>query len=293
MEQIQSRKNGFYTHIVYRDRSAFETFRLSPTTDGSSSFRLSSVGQATFPGESIVSVAYPERDEAVQSPCTVLGDDSLLLKYLNPHLAAVFTMSVPGADDDGELAKAIKPAKAAAKKPLGVIQAATTTGESATAEKNPNFFVNLVDTVSGRILYRTSHSNVIKADHVPAVISENWVIYAYFNEKTRRTELGVLTLYEGMIDKAGLTVFSSPEQVTSFSSMEARESKPVVLSKTYAVVMPVNAMGVTSSKNGISPKNLVIASGDDRITAINRNLLEPRRPTGEVKAHEKEEGLFQ
>ena len=119
------------------------------------------------------------------------------------------------------------------------------------------------------------------------------MVYAFFNTNSRRTELGVLSLYEGMIDKAGLTAFTSPEQTHAFSSLDPRDSKPVVLSKTYTIVKPVTALGVTSTKGGITSKHILVASGDDKITSIARELLEPRRPTGELKDHEKQEGLFQ
>ncbi len=51
--------------------------------------------------------------------------------------------------------------------------------------------VSLVDTVAGRVLHRVSH-----ADATPGhlVISENWVVYSYWNGKAKRTELGVLSL---------------------------------------------------------------------------------------------------
>jgi hypothetical protein len=124
------------------------------------------------------------------------------------------------------------------------------------------------------------------------LISENWVIYAFFNEKIRRTELGVLTLYEGMIDKKGLTAFTSPEQALSFSSLEARDAKPVVLTKTYVVPKPLTALGITSTKGGISPRHVLLASDDDKLMSVPLMMLEPRRPTGDLKDYEKQEGLF-
>ena len=36
----------------------------------------------------------------------------------------------------------------------------------------------------------------------------------------------------------------------------------------------------------------MVASADNKITSIKRELLEPRRPTGNVNDHEKQEGLF-
>lgn len=124
-------------------------------------------------------------------------------------------------------------------------------------------------------------------------MSENWIFYSFANAKTRRAEIGVLSLYEGMIDSKGLTAFASPEQSTTFSSLDARESKPVVLSKSYSIAKPVTAMAVTSTRSGISTRRLVLAGVDGQIHTIDRKALEPRRPLGELKDTEKKEGLAQ
>merc|ERR1712032_358405 len=99
------------------------------------------------------------------------------------------------------------------------------------------------------------------------IINENWIIYSFFNDDTRRTELGVLSLHEGMIDKNGITAFSSPEQSLSFSSMNARESNPVVLAKTYGLSKPVTAIGVTKTRGGISARHVLVATADDKVMA--------------------------
>lgn len=290
-KELEKSQNGFYGHLVNRETNTLESFTL--LGDADAGFSAHRVGQTAFKGETILQVSYPSRDEVVQSPCSILGDDSILLKYLNPHMAVIITMAneeESSAVEDDPLLAALseKPAK---RKPAG----ATQPGETAAAakEETPNLFVNVVDTVSGRILHRVSHSNAAVGSKIATLVNENWIMYAFFSEKSRRTELGVLTLYEGMIDKDGLTAFTSPEQVLSFSSLEPRESKPVVLSKTYTIVKPVTALGVTASHAGISTRQVLIASADDRITAVSRHLLEPRRPTGPVKDTEKQEGLFQ
>jgi hypothetical protein len=292
--ELQKSQNGFYSHVVNRRTNSVETYTLLGVDNG---FEVQQVGLTTFAGENIVKVAYPQRDEVVQSPCSVVGDGSILLKYLNPHMAVIVTMTDPNSSKKGmtdPLATALTAKKAPPiRKPKGVTQPDSVVADVAPSDDAPNLFVNVVDTVSGRVLHRVSHSNAAIDSKLPVVINENWIVYAFFNDKSRRTELGVLTLYEGMIDKAGITAFTSPKQVLSFSSLEPRESKPVVLSKTYTIVKPVTALGVTATRAGISTRHILIASADDRITSISRQALEPRRPTGQVKPHEKEEGLFQ
>lgn len=254
------------------------------------------MGLTSFEGEQIVKVAYPLRHEDMQSMSTILGDNSLLLKYINPHLAVVVTML-----SDGEHQSATEVATAILKegKPLKPVGAGAPGSSTTTASQQhlhgkilPNMFVNLVDTVSGRVLYRHSHSNVDADKNVSVVVSENWVVYTYVNDKTRRTEIGVLTLHEGMIEPKGLTYFARPEQSSSFSSFDARESKPVVLSKVYTFPKTVTALGVTRTKQGISRQNILLASSDGALSTINKILLETRRPVGEAKPEEKKEGLM-
>eukprot|EP00957_Ditylum_brightwellii_P009099 687970-Ditylum_brightwellii.AAC.1 len=61
-----------YSHLLPRRKNKIITF--NPST------------------EEIVNVVYPQRGEVIQSPASILGSDSLLLKYLNPHLAVVVTV---------------------------------------------------------------------------------------------------------------------------------------------------------------------------------------------------------
>jgi ER membrane protein complex subunit 1, C-terminal len=292
-DELHKTQNGFYGHIVDRERNRIEAFTL---LNHQSSFHYKLVGLTNFAGEKIVKLAYPKRDEVIQSPCTVVGDGSILLKYLNPHIAVVISVvtdPVHNQNDDPMVAAIrLKQTNSGVKKPKGVTEPGDLTAKSQNEDPS-NIFVNVIDTVSGRVLHRVGHSNAAQDVDIPVLINENWIIYAIFNNKSRRTELGVLTLYEGMIDKAGITAFTSPEQVLSFSSLDPRESRPVVLSKTYTIVKPVTALGVTATRAGISTQQILISTADDRILSVSRQILEPRRPTGKEKPHEKEEGLIQ
>ena len=287
-EQLTRTPNGMYTHLVDKATSRLESLQV--TTAADSTLVSQQVGRTAFTGERIVKVAYPIREEMVQTMSTILGDNSLLLKYINPHLAVV--MTIADADSKTSIAESLEKTQGTApkRKPVGVGDAAA--AETKAEDTVANLFVNLVDTVSGRILHRMSHANADTEQGMTALITENWVIYSFVNSKTRRTELGVLTLHEGMIDPKGIGMFTSPEQSTSFSSFDVRESKPVVLSKTYIYPKHITALGVTSTRGGISSRNILIASDDGKITAVNRMMLETRRPMGAVKDVEKKEGLY-
>jgi len=297
-DHLDRSKNGMYSHIIDKKTNTVRSMKIDANKK-ISKYPLApfAIGKINFgSGEEIVSVAYPTRDEVIQSPCNILGDDSLLLKYINPHMAVVVTvtkvvpsgglLSVLEAQEPGTIKKGQRT-------PLGVDLVAETQAseKTGTKEKPPNLFINVIDTVSAKVLYRASHKDASPVGHVPVLINENrWVIYSYFNSKTRRTDIGVLTLHEGMIDNKGITPFASPDQVTEFSSM-ASDSKPVVLAKTFALHKVITALGVSATKSGISSRHIYAATKDDKIVAIDRRLLDPRRPSGELKETEKQEGL--
>jgi len=304
----QNVENNLFTHVISKDTGILRSMKVHVSDDGKGSVDV--VGETVFDPkmERIINVAYPQRNEVIQSPFTILGDDSLVLKYLNPHLCVIITEATVQHMEElemnsNELLEALNSLDVekskTKKKPVGVTPSSE---ESVKVPKQasiiPTLFVNVVDTVSGQVLHRTSHSHAslgavsTAPSNVPVVISENWIIYAFVNQKSRRTEIGVLTLHEGMIDKHGITAFSTPEQQLTFSSFTSQ--KPIVLAKTYAVNYPVSAIGVTNTKAGISSKNLLLATGvDGRIVKIDRRLLDPRRPFGEPKTTEKMEGLLQ
>ena len=285
--QLNNSRNGLFTHVVDETASKLESFQVAVE---SGTFVSKKVGQSSFMGDRIVKVAYPTRDEVVQSLSTVLGDESLLLKYVNPHLAVVVTVSEEANQTVTNISSSIGGGDGKkTRKPVGVGDAAAAAASQ--EETLPNMVVNLVDTVSGRVLHRASHTNVDPTRDVAAMISENWVFYSFVNAKTRRTELGVLTLHEGMVDSKGLTLFSSPEQTTTFSSFDSRQSKPVVLSKTYSFPKAITALAATATRGGISNRRILLASADGKISALDRHMFETRRPIGEVNDAEKKEGL--
>lgn len=52
----------------------------------------------------------------------------------------------------------------------------------------------ILDTVSGRVLHRVTHGSTQGPVH--AVVSENWVVYHYFNLRSHRYEVSVMELYD-------------------------------------------------------------------------------------------------
>eukprot|EP00977_Amphora_coffeiformis_P003499 scaffold655_cov162-Amphora_coffeaeformis.AAC.20 len=288
IQHLSNSPNGLYSHTVNKEKGTVESLLVEPQ---GSQVGVLSMGTTSFPEEKIVTVAYPDREEVIQSPCSALGDQSLLLKYINPHLFVVVTTS--SMTDEDPYASLMKANKEQKRKPTGVTPPTGVEPAAIPPEERPNLFINVVDSVSGRVIHRASHASASLKPTPSVVVSENWIIYSFASEKTRRTEIGVLSLYEGMIDSKGLTAFSTPERTTAFSSVDAKEAKPVVLSKTYSMVKAITALGISATGGGISGRRLLAATLSGQIFGVDRKMLEPRRPLSKLKDTEQKEGLRQ
>ena len=65
--------------------------------------------------------------------------------------------------------------------------------------------------------------------------------------------------------------------------------------QTYAFGTGVAAMGVTLTAAGLTPKSVVLATTAGQLVAINKNLLDPRRPLvhpSKMRQQDREEGLI-
>ena len=289
-------REPFYLHSIDHERGSFKSLRVDDQNKEGKHFQTTIVGEANIP-EKIVDVAYALSEEKIQSPVTIMGDDSLLLKYLNPHLAVVISEGREESIESFEKGTlpfaSAEASSASSKKPLGASKPGEVVHDSSIISA-PSVFVTLIDTVSARVLYRISHSDAAVCSqerdaNVPIIVSENWIYYSFWNQRAKRSEIGVLSLYDGMIEKYGMTAFKSPAQDTSFSSFEA--PKPIVLHKTFSMGKRIVSMGITQTTLGMSSKNVLFGFENGQIYALERVFLDPRRPSSEPTVSEKAERL--
>ncbi|XP_029634121.1 ER membrane protein complex subunit 1 [Octopus sinensis] len=125
--------------------------------------------------QTITNVVTKRNSEVVHSLGRVLGDRSVLYKYLNPNLVVV---TAEGEDTPSP------------------------------SQKFPSNFLNiyLIDLITGNVVYHSNHRRV--KGPVNVVHSENWVVYNFYNQKNRRNEMVVLEMYEGK-EQSNSTAFSS------------------------------------------------------------------------------------
>ncbi|XP_017885451.1 ER membrane protein complex subunit 1 isoform X2 [Ceratina calcarata] len=187
----------------------------------------------------ITRVALKNPIERVHSQGRVLGDRSVLYKYINPNLIAIVTEGVGH------------------------------------AQKN-TINLYLLDVVSGAMIFSIAHKRARGPVHT--VHSENWIVYSYFNEKSRRTEIASLELYEGKV-QSNTTVFSSL----------ATAKLPIVERQAFIFPASIESMRETITEKGITSKHIIVALANGGVLELPWMMVDPRRP---VNPESREEGVI-
>ncbi|XP_037629125.1 ER membrane protein complex subunit 1 isoform X1 [Sebastes umbrosus] len=208
LQQLQEMASTIFFYLVDSSQGRLSGYRLR--TDLSTEL----IWEIVVPTEvqKIISVKGKRPNEHVHSQGRVMGDRSVLYKYLNPNLLAVVT-------------------------------------ESTDLHQERSFVgILLIDGVTGRIIYEAVQRKSKGPVHV--VHSENWVVYEYWSTKSRRNEFSVIELYEGM-ELYNSTVFSSLDRPhaphvlqqsyifpSSISAMEATLTEKGITSRHLLIGLP-------------------------------------------------------
>lgn len=212
VQQLQEMASSIYFYLVDSSQGKLCGYRLRKDLSTELTWEV------VLPAEvqRIVAVKGKRPNEHVHSQGRVMGDRSVLYKYLNPNLLAVVT-------------------------------------ESTDVHQERSFVgILLVDGVTGRIIHEAIQRKAKGPVHF--VHSENWVVYEYWSTKSRRNEFSVIELFEGM-ELYNSTVFSSldrphPPQVlqqtyifpSSVSTLEATLTEKGITSRHLLVGLPSGAI---------------------------------------------------
>lgn len=205
-------------------------------------------------GQKVVHATARPAHDSVASIGKVLGNRSVLYKYLNPNLALVTTVNE--------------------------------------AEHTANFY--LIDGVSGKVLHSASQAGVDTTQPIVSAIAENWFTYSFFGDvvdesSAKGYQLVVSELYESSIpnDRGGLG------DAGNYSSVDSIPV-PHVISQAFMIDQPISHMAVTETRQGITTRQLLCTLlSTNSIIGIPRAVLDPRRPVDrDPTAAEIEEGLF-
>lgn len=153
--------------------------------------------------------------------------------------------------------------------------------------------VSLIDTVTGRILYRVRHTDA--TGPVVMTAAENMFVYSYWSVLNHRTEVSVLELFDDSLRPIGLaaSVLRSLAAGRAAIDRPSSLSPPVlrVIGQSYGLTASLAALSTTVTRHGLATRHVLVTTQSGRIVALDRRFLDPRRPV-KATAADREEGLI-
>ncbi|KAI8627881.1 DUF1620-domain-containing protein [Xylariaceae sp. FL1651] len=214
-------------------------------------------------GHRIINIAGHSQHDSIASIGRVLGDRTVMYKYLNPN-----TIVVAAIDDKASVLS-----------------------------------VFLLETVSGQVLTSSTYEGVDSNKDISCVIAENWFSCTYYGQyQVRDTEAQNLKGYQVVISDLYESELANDRGVlgdaANFSSLDPVDvptgpALPSVVSKNFILSGPITPLAVTQTRQGIAIRQLLAYMPESHsIIGLPRMLLEPRRPVGrDPTPAELEEGL--
>jgi len=221
-------------------------------------------------GQSIFNVVSRPAHDPVASIGRVLGDRTVLYKYLNPNIVLVISVS----------------------------------HEHSTAS------LYVIDTVSGDILYSISHEGVDTTQPIASVLTENWFAYSLWADvlptdvltttetlpASKGYQIFVSEMYESDVpnDRGPLGSAANSSSLEPSDIPNAGPALPFVATQSFLIPEAISHMSVTETRQGITTRQLLCTTpSNNAIIGIPRTILDPRRPVGrDPTTAEMEEGVF-
>ena len=259
---------------------------------------------ALGPADRLLTVAAHARGEAAHTRVRVLGlNRAVLFKYLNPNVL-LLAAETPSTGT-----------------PPAVV------GQEGASAPDTDLVVYLVDAVTGHVLHTTRHPG--GRGPAAAVLVENWAVYSFWSGTAQRPQVHIfffrVQVASSRLDLLRITSFfpTPASQVVSLELYDDAASKRAaggtlaqavlasllpggnssllasslhppavrVLAQSFFLQQGVAQLAVTATARGITPRQLLVATPAGAIAALDRRMLDPRRPQTPTHA-DREEGLI-
>ncbi|KAK0497691.1 hypothetical protein EDD18DRAFT_1158925 [Armillaria luteobubalina] len=261
---------------------------LYPDTDDSRKFLLENASSLHFP----LQMNLP-------SGRHIVGHHLTEIPSLSRYLLArpTWTLSLP----HGETVQSLIPAARGPVASIGKVLGNRTTLykylnprtfvvlTNAVASEPPSCGLYVVDAAKGTIVYQVALPAIAGKCDVRSTLTENWLIYHYYDadvEQAKGYRMVTVELYEG----------SQADEKTRSSELSAYSEDNTairVFEQSYVFPHGISAIATTSTKFGISSKDAIVATTNNKIQSFSRRLLNPRRPSQKPTSEEVEEQLMQ
>ncbi|KAK2462583.1 hypothetical protein APHAL10511_005401 [Amanita phalloides] len=213
----------------------------------------------SFPADERMTRLVPISKGPIASLGKVLGNRTTLYKYLNPRLLGVLTEPEPDVA-------------------VADLDASAMCG------------VYIVDGVKGSIVYRAALPGMPSMPggapicDVKMCMTENWLVYHYYDPESKGWRMVSVELYEGLADhKTGSA---------DASSYDPAVRDVTVFEQAYVFPSAVTAMRTTETRYGMTSKEVVVATDDGKVRVLSRRELDPRRPKRKPTAEEEQDEML-
>eukprot|EP01029_Cantina_marsupialis_P015843 TRINITY_DN348_c0_g1_i1.p1 TRINITY_DN348_c0_g1~~TRINITY_DN348_c0_g1_i1.p1 ORF type:complete len:862 (-),score=263.07 TRINITY_DN348_c0_g1_i1:214-2799(-) len=147
--------------------------------------------------------------------------------------------------------------------------------------KSDELTMMIIDSITGDIIHSEIQSGVSGPIHVAT--ADNWVVYSYENIKPRRSELGVINLFEGFIERKLIVppkgLLESPLTDT-YSSLQQQRNVNAVR-QTYLPYGWIRGLRFSHSTHDITTRQLLVTLASGQVWGIPTQMIDPRRPVSE------------
>lgn len=143
--------------------------------------------------------------------------------------------------------------------------------------------VYVIDTTTGATVYEAEIPYVV-GNNLRAVMVENWLVYAWLENSPTSTEgwrLASVELYESDDREASV----GRSSLASTPSIDA-------ISQTFILSGSIRTLAFSTSKFGVTIKDILYINDLGQVVMLPRRLLDPRRPTGKPSKADQEEMLI-
>lgn len=140
-----------------------------------------------------------------------------------------------------------------------------------------NLGVTILDSVTGRIIVSQEIRNA--RGPVKGIISENWSAVHYWDTESARWTVSVIDLYHPQPDDLTVTsLLTGTYLANNNTSPYAPREDLIVDSATFRVKFAASCLAVSKTAHGTAAKMLLLGTPAGQIAAIDRRMLDPRRP---------------
>ncbi|KAF9528732.1 hypothetical protein CPB83DRAFT_813238 [Crepidotus variabilis] len=228
--------------------------QISPSKDNFKPLAIPTWSLSLAPGEDVQSIVPPASRGPIASLGKVVGNRTTLYKYLNPRLFTVLT-ATPSKSQCG---------------------------------------IYVVDSMKGAIVYHAEVKANLRGCDIKITLVDNWLVYHYYEGEVPDGSVGgskgyrivSVEFYEGQ----GVDDKTKSSELSAFSddafNFHAHE-------QTYIVPYAITTLAATTTRFGISNRDIIVATKDNKIQYISKMFLNPRRPNRKPNAEEAEEFLIE